>query len=219
MLVLAAAAGMLVSRLPRPPVQISAALPAIAGAAAAVPAEPAPVVHTGTAAVPVLAAKVVAEVQAAKPEESMQPAASSFTVLVQPLQIETSDPAVESRVQEYFNALLDELRAVPGLVLVRPDATGATPTPTDLRITVSGGDSRNSEFLQGVTMYQVAMRTEVWRDNAYRQETRGSMEAGGTLDLGGCQQGSGQPKCGPVRDAAVAVAALMRVFPLQSRAR
>jgi hypothetical protein len=202
---LAAVAGTLASRLTRAPAQISVALPA----------EPGPLVHADTDPAQVPAAEDVAAVQVAKPEESLQPHSSSFTVLVQTLQLETGIPAVRLRVQDYYSALLDELRAVPGLVLTRPETMGsAATTPADFRITVIGGDGRNSEFLEGVTMWQVTLRIEAWRDTAYRQEEHGTMGSGGTMDARTCWQGSGQPyKCGPAGDAARTVATLIRVFP------
>ncbi|HTQ36903.1 MAG TPA: hypothetical protein VMH77_07690 [Steroidobacteraceae bacterium] len=151
--------------------------------------------------------------QAANPVASTKPVVSSFTVKVLPLQLDTSDPAVESKVQDYFHALLDELRLVPGLVLIGPDAMSAADTQADFRIAVSGGGPGGSEFMEGVAGWQVTLRTEVWRDHAYRQEARGTM---GSLHMGTgtCPQGPGQPdKCGPDGAAATDVAALIKLFP------
>lgn len=202
LLAFAAAAGMLASHLSRPPAQLSAVLPAVAETVAVVPVEPLPVVDADAAAMPVSPAPVVAQVEAAAVVEPMQPVDSSFRVLLQPLQIQASDPAAESRVREYYSALLEGLRTVPGLVLV-PEATGdATATPADFRITVSGGDGRNNEFLTGVAMWQVTVRTEVWRGNAYRQEGS-AMGSGGSLGGGS----------GAAAAAARAVATLTGLFP------
>ena len=100
-------------------------------------------------------------------------------MLLRPLQLDTSDPSIQSKAQEYYDGLLDELRTVPGLVLVGADA------PADFRITVTGTDGRNSEYLAGVAMWQVSLEVETWRGDAYRQEGQ-PMGSGGTLGGAAC---------------------------------
>jgi hypothetical protein len=214
-LALAAAAGMLAAHLTSIPEPISTALPVTAAAVAAVPAEPALAGRTDGAVTPAPATNAVVQAPTAMPApaEPMQPAAASFTVLVQPLQFETEAAAARSRAQQYFDALLDELRAVPDLVLLGPDG-GNGAAQAEFRITVTADDTRDMEKLAGKAMWQVSLRTEVWRGGAYRQEFQGSGGAGGTLDPPSCPQGMGQPvKCGPAADAARAVTSLLKVFP------
>jgi hypothetical protein len=71
--------------------------------------------------------------EAVAPAEATTPA---FTVLVEPLREEARDPLVLAAARDYFAALLDGLRAIPGLVLVGPDeAIDAAATKADFRLT------------------------------------------------------------------------------------
>lgn len=205
-LVVAAAAAALVSQLLGSSAQVAAELPVMTEAVES-PPEPAPLVQAEVE-ISVPAAAVDATPLVA-PDAPMPPAAVSFTVLVQPLRLDTDVQAVEARVRAYFNALVDELRTVPGLVLIAPGAVNTI--PADFRITVSGGEM-GSGFMQGVTSWQVSLRTEAWQDG-YRPLDRGTMGSGGILDADSCQHESDPRRCGPARDAVRTVSNLLQVFP------
>lgn len=134
-LVVAAAAAIMVGiRVEAPPERMVAVAPGPV-------AQPAPELPVPAEQVPSLVSPVqTVKVAAADPDTATPdpPAPSSFTLLVQPLQIETEDPLVQASAQQFYAALIDELRRVPGLVMIGPDpAIDPEARPTDFRMSAA----------------------------------------------------------------------------------
>lgn len=110
------------------------------------------------------------------------PAGKSFTVLVQPLQFDTDDPATVASVQQYYGFALDELRATPGLELIVAGLPESA--PADFRLTMTGQDVGDTELLAGRARWQVELNAESWQNDAFSNKLR--IQSGGTLDLGSC---------------------------------
>lgn len=192
-LAVAAAAGILGTRLMGGSAQATAEWPVVAGTPAEVPPEQ----------------------LLLQPDDSgdrpAQPASSTFTVLVQPLQLDTEGGVVESQVREYYNALVDGLRLVPGLVVVPPGAASLATTPADFRITVSGEDARN-EFTTGTGTWRVSLRTEERLDGDYRPAVGGTIRVIVSMNAKMCLEGPDRD-CGLAGMAADHVEQLVYLFP------
>lgn len=149
----------------------------------------------------------------------------SFTVQLRPLQYDAMDALVLARVNEYYAAFADGLRAVPGLHLVDDQA------PADFRVTISNpyaADTQQAslssewaarasvEVLKGGsggrsgptgTVYVLGMVGDAWRGSA-----PAGVEVRGPLS-GGCEK-PGLIPCSPADIAARQVMALRKkVFP------
>jgi hypothetical protein len=135
------------------------------------------------------------------------PAAPRYTVLVQPLKFDTSDPVIQSRVQEYYGALLDSLRRVPGLALAGREADASK--PADFRITVTetkgfgGGPMGESAAL--------SLSLEAWNGTAFASRM-GTVRQIRTLDNNNCPSGPA-PNCGPAGAAAIDVSVGLSQLP------
>ena len=108
----------------------------------------------------------------------------SFTVLVRPLRFDTNDSAAVASVQQYYGFVLDELRSIPGLVLLVADSSTDNDVPTDFRLTVTGHDAGNTEHLAGWASWQVTLKAESWQGSAFRSAL--TIHSAGTLDPGSC---------------------------------
>jgi hypothetical protein len=87
------------------------------------------------------------------------PGTASFTVRVRSLQNNATNSAARRAVETFHAALLDDLRAVPGLVLVTHETAGFAPdTPTDFRLTLTGSDLPIDRFLVKLDAESVARR-------------------------------------------------------------
>jgi hypothetical protein len=84
-------------------------------------------------------------------------AAGAFTVLVRPLQIENDHPAAHAMGEEYYGQLLEQLRSIPGLVLV--DEEGHA----DFRLRVTSGYGKVPERFGS---------HEQWRQNLIAEAAR-----------------------------------------------
>jgi hypothetical protein len=62
----------------------------------------------------------------------------AYSVQLQPLQFETDDPAVQPGIREYYEAMLEQLKLIPGLVLAAPGGAGIEGKPADYRLTLIG---------------------------------------------------------------------------------
>jgi len=132
--------------------------------------------------------------------DAATPAPSRYTVLVQPLQFESNDPVIQSQVREYYNALLDALRKVPGLALAGAEAQIATGKPADYRITVAAGGWGAQST---ATTQRLRTGVESWNGTAFTGPSGTSREVS-TLDISRCPS-SGALNCGPVAAASVDV--------------
>lgn len=112
------------------------------------------------------------------------PAPASFTLLVQPLQIETEDPLVQAATQQFHAALIDELRRVPGLVMIGPDpAIDPETRPADFRMSALG---RAAAASNPDAQWDVMLRLHVFQGNRRVQPFRitGSAEEAATMAPG-----------------------------------
>src|SRR6185369_7351924 len=108
---------------------------AIAAATAVSPAEPVTEARGDTAIAPTVSPAITS----AGPGKKTQPPLESprFTVLVLPLQDRTTDEASRLATRAFYSALLDGLRAVPGLTLLQVGSVGNDIAPTEYQLTVS----------------------------------------------------------------------------------
>jgi hypothetical protein len=92
-------------------------------------------------------ASAVDERASATPSTSSNPqvpraqaaALSTFTVLVQPLRLETDDPALQTALREFYASAQEELRAIRGLILLGEEQSGAIPaSDVDYRLAYTG---------------------------------------------------------------------------------
>jgi hypothetical protein len=134
------------------------------------------------------------------------PVAPRYTVLVQPLQFDSSDPVILSRVQEYYAALLESLRRVPGLALAGSEAAAAAGKPADYRITVTG-----SRSFSGEPGAEVHLWLEAWTGNAFVSRT-GTSRKVRSLDINSCPADS-PIDCGPARAASIDVVVGLNQLP------
>jgi hypothetical protein len=151
----AAAASMLALQLKsRPAPQADAATALVSPARSASLQEAAPV--AATAATP--AATLQAGEEKVEPENLLA-TARPFTVRVLPLQNQSTNSAARRAVDAFHAALLDGLRAVPGLVLVTDESTGFAPdAPVDFRLTLRGSEMPGDKFVVMLRAESVARR-------------------------------------------------------------
>jgi hypothetical protein len=182
--VMAAAAAVLGLRREDPPAQ-----------AVEVVAEDSPSPLLGDTVVPAsLVAEEVVQVMAEPVRitgEPVQPAPRPFTVLVQPLEYGTEDGAVRNAAEDFHTALLDGLRAIPGLQMVGPDP-GIDPASrqTDFRISAVAQTAKANQ--QGV-QWEVMLRLHVLQEDSRRIQP---FRVGGMLKGEECRAGDSAGGCG-----------------------
>jgi flagellar basal body-associated protein FliL len=140
--------------------------------------------------------------------------APAYTVLVLPLQFEVDDPAVQFRVNEYYDALLDQLRKVPGLALVRDGAQATGTKPADFRITVGGTNDLNGKPVEDRAAGRMTVALETWTGSAFGDSVATGRDVR-SLDADNCPASPGAAfNCGPAAAAALdAGVALRRKLP------
>jgi hypothetical protein len=142
-LAVAAAALMLATSLTRSPAPSAiATAPVPAPSPPSVPQFVEPVVATSPA--PATASPASVQVE---PKEAVSPV-KPFTVSVLPIENASTEAAVTSAVDTFHRALLDGLRATPGLILLTPESEeAAAGTPADYRLTMKGtGSTQTNTF-------------------------------------------------------------------------
>jgi hypothetical protein len=112
--------------------------------------------------VPPTAADVSQVCAAAQPGPSIAPA---YTVLLEPLQFETDDPELASRVQRFYSAATNQLKSVPGLALVGSEAAGTAGKPADYRVTVAIG--KNADTRAGQPAWQATATLQPWTGTSF----------------------------------------------------
>jgi hypothetical protein len=93
-----------------------------------------------------------------------------YSVQVQPLRFETDDPAMQASVREYYGAMLELLKKIPGLALVPSGGSGIDARPVDYRITLIGlpvMDTPNRELADPV----VRQLVEKWTGSSFARFT------------------------------------------------
>ncbi len=147
LLAVAAAASLLVVRLMNTPESAPAI---VAGTPVQAPATAVPVIDVPGPAIVRAVPAAIAEPAA---QEYTAPAVKSFRVRVLPLQNDSTDAAGKAAVDSFHAALLEDLRAVPGLMLTVADAAGTADAPAEYRLTIRGsGPVRGNQF----TIYMTA---------------------------------------------------------------
>jgi hypothetical protein len=68
------------------------------------------------------------------------PVVRSLTLVVQPLQYESEDAAVQVAVQRFYDALVQELRALPGITVIGPRVADASDADADFVLTGAARD-------------------------------------------------------------------------------
>lgn len=150
-LIVAAAAAMLVLRLmhPQPPVSAATTVPDPV-------AEPIQVADVAELPAAAGSGPQSVEEEAGPAEAAVKP----FAVRVLPLQNDAKDAAGRDAIASLYAALLDRLRAVPGLTLLEPDQAGSTPeAQPDYRITIRGDGLGAGDQFRG-TMQAETMKPD-----------------------------------------------------------
>ena len=123
------------------------------------------------------------------------PAPPRYSVLVQPLQFESADPATQSMVQQYYSAVLDALRKVPGLALAGEGAPTTAGKPADFRVIVAAGGWGE----QAGNTQRLRISVEAWNGSGFNGLSGTSRDIR-TLDASSCPS-AGAFNCGPVAAA------------------
>jgi hypothetical protein len=100
-----------------------------------------------------------------------------FSAMVMPLDLDSMHPAVRDGTENYHAALIDQLRAVPGLTFIEAEpvenAAGAKP---DFRITVTSEDLTPEGSTSSSRNWLVGLKASRWRERAGIESTTFSTE-------------------------------------------
>ena len=183
LLAVAAAAAMLGPRFaqsPTPPVVAATPVPAAAP-------EPAPIVAAAPSVAAVPESKPASEKVA--PKEAVA-AIKSFTVSVLPLQNDSPEVAVRAAVDTFHRALLDGLRATPGLVLTTPDSLeSADSAPADYRLTLKGtGSTQANTFTISLRAMRTGRYVQPYQLSGFiAKDCSGAPDCGDASSMADCQ--------------------------------
>ncbi len=129
------------------------------------------------------------------------PAAASYLVLAEPLRFEMDGAAIRPWLQQYYDAVLDQLRNVPGVELVGTRKEAVADKPADFRITVSLIGPTTVGQPGDTTDWRLSLQLEAWTGTAYGKPVSMLRPVG--KETSSCPTGSATIfNCGPAGTAA-----------------
>lgn len=88
-----------------------------------------------------------------------------YTVLVEPLKIETDDAELASRAQRFYAAAINQLKSIPGLALVGSEAANSVAKPADHRVIISIEKNLNTKA--GQPAWQSTVSLQPWTGTSF----------------------------------------------------